>query len=526
MNAERPSKGETRVPGYLLAWLLILSVLVVLLSIRAFWPSRPAAPPAVENVSPAEPALGREAGYSTLTALEAAFADIAAQVSPAVVNIRVEQAATEDKTPWSESLEEFFRRFFGEEGPFFFHPDREDLAVGSGMIFRPDGYILTNAHVVHQAKRIEVKLAGEKKPVEARLLGSDPRTDLAVIKVPRRNLPTVKFGDSDRAHVGSWVLAIGSPYEFESTVTVGIISARERELPDPRLRGIFHRDLLQTDASINPGNSGGPLVNSRGEVIGVNLAIYSPSGGNVGIGFAVPINTAREILDELIERGTIERGYLGVAIERRDSEVLETLYGVREGALVTEVREGSPAERAGLQADDVIVEFNGRKVSTPEELVDVVTATRPGTEVTITFLRNRRRLTRRVTVDALPAELGGAAKPERKSRRATVAAGEEDLLGLTVVEITPRLVKQFRLPQHEGVLIRGVQPDSPADKAGLPVGSIITKIRSARGTCPIRSLTDYRRALRAVQGQKYLDITVVFRLRGEEQRRIFTVEMK
>jgi len=535
--------GSQRLSTIALIWLLILSGAVAGLWVKVA--RAPAAPPDV--AAPAAPAdqaarpgpAVSDRGAATLAVLEEAFVEIAEKVSPAVVYIHSEwlqETERESRSRWrpqreppwgerreNEGGEDFWRHFFEEMPQFPFrdpgqHPSE---AGGSGMIFREDGYILTNAHVVEDASRIRVKLEPDGEPVEAKLVGVDARTDLAVIKVEvDQKLPTVNFGDSEKVRIGSWALAIGSPFEFESTVTVGIISARGRELLDPRQPLIRHRDLIQTDASINPGNSGGPLVNIRGEVIGVNQAIFTPSGGNIGIGFAVPINTAKKILSQLIERGEIKRGYLGVGISNKDPQWLQDLYGVREGAFVESVEPDSPAAHAGFQPQDVIVEFNGRKITKADDLVDAVTETEPGQKVQAVIVRERKKIPKLVSVTELPESLGGTTGDK------AVATQEEthDVLGLVVEELPVELTRSPGAPK-QGVLVAYVRPSSPAADAGLEEGCVITQVRTPQGKQEIKTVRDYRRAIKGTKKGSSLAITAWQQTPDQWLPRVFSVKM-
>jgi len=373
---------------------------------------------------------------------------------------------------------------------------------------------------VQGAKKIEVKFVRQRRVREARLVGLDPRLDIAVLKVETNGeaLPAVRFGDSDKVRIGQLVLAIGSPFEFEATVTLGIISAQERSIEDPGGRQFRYRHLLQTDAPINPGNSGGPLVNIYGEVIGVNNAIYSPQRGNIGIGFAIPINRVKEKLDLLIQQGAIPRGYLGVAVAEEDEEVLEELYGVREGALVREVQPNTPAEKAGLAVGDLIVEFNGRPIRSPDDLVDAVSDTPPQQEVLLKFLRRRETKEVRVELAPLPPELGGtqtlpAPRVERKDR-----------LGLTVVPL-PDEVKQMEGAPQEGVWVQEVRPDTPAAEAGLTPGAVIVRLWHRQGDFPIRTLQDYEKALQALGNAKALSLEVLAFVKDRWVRRSYTLRL-
>ncbi len=318
--------------------------------------------------------------------------EVARGVTPAVVNISTTQGRARDPRG-----EEFFRRFF--EGPT--PPPRASL--GSGSIASPDGYVVTNYHVVRQAGEIVVRL-GDQREFKAELVGGDARTDIALLKIAASGLPVIAFGDSDQVAVGAPVMAIGNPFGLDQTVTTGIVSAKERYIG----AGPYD-DFLQTDAAINPGNSGGPLVDAQGALVGINTAIFSQSGGWQGIGFATPVNLAKDVLAQLRARGKVVRGYLGVGVTPVSPE-LARRYGLDEprGALVTEVVEGSPAARAGLKQGDVIVSFEGRPIRTPRDLTRAVAATPPGTKVTLEVAGREGRRTLTATLSELE---------ERQTRR-------------------------------------------------------------------------------------------------------------
>lgn len=485
---------------------------------RAMAPPAPTTAPSAAVPSPAPPQAPVPPSESpSLSALEAELTRIVARVLPAVVSIHTERTLRHPSVDIPEELREFFRFF--PNAPM----DERGIPVpstGSGMIFRSDGYILTNAHVVSEAARIEVKLATREVSLPATLVGKDARTDLAILKLQGApaNLPTVVFGDSDKVQVGSLALAIGSPFEFESSVTLGVISAKGRVLEDPQLRGVAHRNLIQTDAPINPGNSGGPLVNIRGEVIGVNTAIYSPSGGNVGIGFAVPINTAKALIPELMAKGQVVRGYLGVELRTTTPDELRSLYQVEQGALVVGVEPNGPAAKAGIEAGDVIVEYNGQPVRDADQLVDLVTGTAPGSRVRIKVLREGKERTFTVLIGELPPELGGR-------ERTLPPAPEGDPIGLAVEDVPAALAPRTGLPS-QGAFIRAVQPGSPAERAGVPQGGVIVGMRIRDKTYPIRSAEDYRRWARQAQEEGFCGLQVAERERGRVIQRFYLLRLR
>lgn len=318
------------------------------------------------------------------------FVKVAKLVRPSVVHIVV-STTVEMRDPWEEWFDDpFFRRFFGERRP----PQRfKQQSQGTGFIIDGRSYILTNNHVVRNADQIIVRLMDHRE-FEAKLVGTDPVTDLAVIKVDVPNLPSVELGDSDKLEIGEWVVALGNPFGLESTVTLGIVSAKGRS----ELGITDVEDFIQTDAAINPGNSGGPLVNTRGQVVGVNAAIFSRSGGYQGIGFAIPINLARKIMDQLIKQGRVRRGTLGVRLAEIDPRTAKQL-GVHQGAVIADVFRGSPARRAGLQKGDLVVKFDGQDVRSAQHLRSLILQQKVGSTVTLEVQRNGRKTSVQVPIE-------------------------------------------------------------------------------------------------------------------------------
>ena len=396
------------------------------------------------------------------------FASLAAQASPTVVYIKV---VAVEKIAQEEPRFGFPPGPFGEDAPspgfrspFPMPPGRfRRQASGSGFIIRDDGVILTNNHVVENAKEITVTLT-DKREFSAKVLGRDPKTDLAVLKIePKGNLPAAKLGDSDALQVGDWVMAIGNPFGLSNTVTAGIVSAKGRAIG----AGPYD-DFIQTDAPINPGNSGGPLFNEQGEVVGINSAIFSQSGGNIGIGFAVPINLAKQLLPELETKGSVTRGWLGVAIQKITPELAQSL-GVDEarGALVADVTGGSPAEKGGLKRGDVIVTYDSKKVEDSAVLPALVAATPVGKTVPVEVIRNGKTKTLEVTVSKLTEQTAAVDEP---------TAAEKGKLGLALRDLRPEERERLGLKEDEGVVVEGVLPDSPAAEAGVQVGDVILQV--------------------------------------------------
>ncbi|MGH7773881.1 MAG: DegQ family serine endoprotease [Candidatus Binatia bacterium] len=405
------------------------------------------------------------------------FVSLAKTLRPVVVNISTTQVSEGGQGPGSpfgeeDPLSEFWRKFFG--GPFPRGPFRQ-RSLGSGFIIDRDGSILTNNHVVENAQKIVVKLADEKE-FEAKVIGKDAKTDLAVIKInTRNNLSVATLGDSDRLEVGEWVLAIGNPFGLDNSVTSGIVSAKGRHIG----AGPYD-NFIQTDASINPGNSGGPLINLRGEVVGINTAIFSRTGGNIGIGFAIPINLVKELLPQLKGKGKVTRGYLGVLIQKVTPEIAESLgLDKAQGALVANVSKDGPAERAGVKVGDVIIEFDGKEIKESNELPIIVARTAVDKKARLKVLREKKEVSLSVTVGEL------------KEEEVVASTKEKGELGLTVQGVTPQIAESLGLERAEGVVITAVEPGSPGDGAALRRGDIILEIDRK----PVRKLADYRKII-------------------------------
>ena len=403
------------------------------------------------------------------------FTDLVEQVGPSVVNIRtLEKAAPRDvqgNEPDAE-MQEFFRRFFGVPMPTPNTPrqqrpnrtpsqpeEAQPKGVGSGFILSSDGYVITNAHVVEGADQVVVTLT-DKREFKARIVGSDKRTDVAVVKIQATGLPAVKIGDVSRLKVGEWVMAIGSPFGLDNTVTAGIVSAKQRDTGD-------YLSFIQTDVAINPGNSGGPLINMRGEVVGINSQIYSRSGGFMGISFAIPIDEAVRVSDELRATGKVQRGRLGVQIDQVSKEVAESLgLAKAQGALVRGVEQGSPAEKAGLEPGDIILKFDGKPIDKSSDLPRMVGNTKPGTRSAIQVWRRGSLKDMHITVGEFEVD-----KPVKKASTTEKpqAATVSKVLGLTVSELTDAQKKELKL--RGGVRVDAVA--EPAARAGIQEGDVI-----------------------------------------------------
>ena len=409
------------------------------------------------------------------------FKSLVRESSPAVVNISTVQKAPEDypdpfsqfNGPGAEEIPEIFKHFFrgfpeiAPNAPRRSNPSPRSL--GSGFILSSDGYILTNHHVIQDAEQVIVRLS-DRRELEAEIIGSDPRSDVALLKVEAENLPYVKTGNSADIEVGEWVLAIGSPFGFDHSVTAGIVSATERSLANDT-----YVPFIQTDVAINPGNSGGPLFNLQGEVIGINSQIYTRSGGFMGLSFAIPIDVAMEVADQLRDTGIVSRGWLGVVIQEVSRDLAES-FGLPKpsGALIVNVLSGSPAQSAGLRECDVILSFNGNEIARSSELPHQVGRIRPGDKAEVEIMRDGRKQTIPVTIGLLPDEDELAAN-RRGGDYSEPSA--ENALGIVVIPLTQEQRERWSL--HSGVLVSQVN-DGPGAQAGLVNGDVITMLNGER----------------------------------------------
>ncbi|MBI3637581.1 MAG: Do family serine endopeptidase [Candidatus Rokubacteria bacterium] len=416
------------------------------------------------------------------------FAKVAEAIKPAVINVNtVSKGVAGGRTPFEEFFgEEFFRRFFGEA------PERiPQRSLGSGVIIDPTGIALTNAHVVERATDIEVVTVDGSKH-RARVVGLDKKTDLAVLKLDdgKGTFPFARLGDSDKMQVGDWVIAVGSPFGLQSTVTAGIVSAKARQLG----QGPFD-DFLQTDAAINPGNSGGPLVNMQGEVIGINTAIVA---GGSGIGFAIPANMAKKIYTELVAKGRVSRGWLGVSIQPLTPELAKS-FGAKDakGVLLSDVMPDSPAAKAGLQAGDILLEFEGKKMEGPGDLQRAVGLFTPGQSAKVKFWREQAEKTIEVRIGEAPDERVAQGGGSGTSRGKT-------MLGLEVRPVTPELARQLTLRNTEGVVVTRTEDGSAAAEAGIQRGDVIREINRQR----VRTIADYERLTKDVKDGDRLTLLV------------------
>jgi len=434
-----------------------------------------------------------------------AFVEVAKRVTPTVVSV-TSAKIVKVQNPFTFFHDEWFGRNRRDNGREF-----RQQGLGSGVMISPDGYILTNNHVIQEAEEISVLI--DKKEYTAKLIGTDPKSDVAVIKIDAKNLPVIALGNSDDLEVGEWVIAVGNPFsqKLAHTVTAGIVSAKGRA--EVGIGEILYEDFIQTDAAINPGNSGGALANLRGELVGINTAIVTGGygGGNVGVGFAIPINLARQVMQSLIEEGRVIRGYLGIDIQPVDDKLAKA-FGLPEpaGAVVNGVREDSPAQDAGLQTEDVITEFDGTKIRDSNHLMNLVASYKPGTRVPVTIWRDGKAKTFQIKLGERPEE--------DQPAKLTSSEVQEDKLGLQVATLTPSLARQLEIdPDESGVVVTDLEEGGQAAKEGMQVGDLIREVNRQ----PVRTAVDFRRAVAGATGE-----VVLLRVTRSAQKRNFFVALR
>ena len=445
------------------------------------------APQASSYLAAATPAPTAAGAAAAPAVAGASYAPVVERVMPAVVTIRVEKRAS--MVPTDQQIpDDLLRRFFGEQMPQQRRgtprgiPRGVERGLGSGVIVSQDGYILTNNHVVDGADTVKVEL-NDSRSFTAKVVGTDPATDLAVVKIDAKTLPTLEVGDSDAVKVGDAVLAVGNPLGVGETVTSGIISAKGRQTPDGN---DGYQDFLQTDAAINHGNSGGALVNTAGQLIGINSQILSPNDGNIGLGFAIPSNMAKHVMDQLISTGTVRRAKLGITVQLITADLASSLgLPSAHGALVSGVDPGSPGDKAGLKQGDVITSYNGKPVADNNQLRNAVASTAPGTTVPLEVLRNGQKQTLKATVGELDAKRSRASAPS--------ADHEGGKYGMSVQPLTPDLAEEAGVPRGtQGVLVADVDPSGLAAESQLQPGDVIEKVdgRAVRTGEELKSALD------------------------------------
>ncbi len=433
------------------------------------------------------------------------FRDIAKEESPTVVNIstttiikrNMQRSPHQFQSPFEDFFgDEFFRQFFGDR------PMSEKVqSLGSGVIIDPEGYILTNNHVIQDVDEIKVTTL-DGKTYDAKVVGKDDETDIALIKVePEEPLKSIPLGDSDILEVGDWVMAIGNPFGFGHTITVGVVSAKGRSLVMP-YDELPYQDFIQTDASINPGNSGGPLLDVHGRLVGINTVIASKTGQSAGIGFAIPINMIKNLLDDLKDKGVVIRGWLGVTIQTLTDDLAKNLgLSSTKGALISEVVEDSPADKAGIQKMDVVISYDNVEIKDSGHLSRMVAGTSVDKEINITVIREGKE--KKFTVDI-------GERPKDLSNLKAKTDGVSSDFGMTIQEITPDMAHQLGIKKSSGVLIADIEPGSPADKAGLQRQDIILEINKQK----ITSIGDYHKAMESLTST---DGAILYVLRGDSR---------
>ena len=438
-------------------------------------PERPESPPLVTTPSIRLP----------IQALEQPFVDIVKSARPAVVNIATSRIIKKrEGSPFPPFFgDPFFRRFFGDEFSQQFEVPRErrEKSLGSGVIVDSSGIIITNNHVIENADEIKVVL-NDKREFKGEIIGGDPKTDIAVIRIDGKDLPSISWGDADRLQVGEYVLAIGNPFGLNQTVTMGIISAVGRA----QVGIADYEDFIQTDAAINPGNSGGALINLRGELIGINTAIFSRSGGYMGIGFAVPSNMAQSVMQSLVRTGKVIRGWLGISIQDVNPDLAEQ-FGLEDskGALVGDVHSGGPADRGGIKPGDVIVRYDGKSIEGSVNLRNTVAQTSVGKKVKVEVIRDNRRKVLEISIGEFPKDLAQLGEEPFAKKNESAA-----LAGLDVVELSSEVARQLNLsPATSGVAVRNVESGSSADEAGIKPGDLILEMNQRL----LRGLEEFKR---------------------------------
>jgi serine protease Do len=437
-------------------------------------------------------------GSKSAKELSSAFATAAKQAMPAVVSIKVEKTIETGRLSQGDMQfndpfgNDFFRQFFGGQLPQQYQAPRKykEQGQGSGFIISKDGYILTNNHVVGDADKITVELQDGRKFTNAKVIGTDPGTEVALIKIDGDNFPVLPMGDSTKNDIGDWVIAIGNPFGLSETVTVGVISAVGRN----KVGIASYENFIQTDAAINPGNSGGPLINLDGQVIGINTAIYSESGGYMGIGFAIPIDMAKNIEQQLKEKGKVIRGYLGILCQDITPDMAE-LLGLKksEGIIISNVEKDSPADKAGLKGHDIILELNGKKIESYDTFRNDIADIQPDSKIKLTVSRDGEKQNITVTLGERPADGTAKVLPKEQPK-------SKEALGIEVQDVTNDIARQLGYKVGEGVVVTSVDPGSPAGEAGIESGDLILSVDRKN----VNSADEFEKAISKIKGNKVL----------------------
>jgi serine protease Do len=459
-----------------------------------------------------EPSKAAARGATLLEQTSQAFTQIADKAMPATVFIKTEIAqpmgGQEMQNPFEMFGDDFFRRFFG--GQQFFNNFQSQqlqpqLASGSGFLVTQDGYVVTNNHVIKDASKITVTL-NDGREYPATVKGADPRTDLALLKIDEKNLPFLSFGDSDNLKIGEWVVAIGNPFGIGATLTAGIVSAKGRQ----DLGIASYEDFIQTDAAINPGNSGGPLFNLQGEVIGVNTAIFTRSGGYMGIGLSIPSRMAQNVIDQILETGIVNRAYLGIILQPVDKDLASALeLENQEGVLISDVVKGSPAAKAGLQQGDIILQTNDKTVKTVTKLRNDIALMNPGSEIKLQILRNNKKMILTACLGSMDGEVLSAELIQK--------------LGIDIENLTAETASRLGFNGiPDGIAITRVKPGSPAAQAGLRPGFLITGVAVAMNNQkPVKNTAEFEEALKDLGDKKHLILIV----RQQNFQRYYTIKI-
>jgi serine protease Do len=452
-------------------------------------------------------------GTSLLEQTSQAFTQIAKKAMPATVFIKAQAQpqgyGDQDLQGFLDPHDEFFRRFFGfpfDQSQRQQQPQQQQISGGSGFFVSPDGFIVTNNHVVKDAGQITVVL-NDGREFPATISGTDPRTDLAVLKINETNLPYLSFGDSDELNIGEWVIAIGTPFALESSLTVGVVSAKGRQ--DLGITPL--EDFIQTDAAINPGNSGGPLLNLEGDVIGVNTAIFSRSGGYMGIGFSIPSRMAQHVIDQIIHQGTVKRAYLGVMLQAIDKELADALgLEKQEGVLISDIMKGSPAEQAGLLQGDVVLQYNNKPVKNVSKFRNDIALMEPGKELKLNILRNNS-----------PLQLCVALGTQTEGEIASTELIQK--IGLEVENLTPETSSKMNLASNqEGVVISKIKQGSPAQQSGLRPGYLIVGVAGSwNEPKTVKNINEFAAALKELGNRKHIILIV----RHQNYQRYYTIKL-